>query len=288
MPSSRSQKRTMIIRNKKLSLTDPVVMGIVNVTPDSFSDGGAFNKLSDAMKRIEQMVDHGATIIDVGGESTSPGSDYISEQEELDRVLPVLEKAVPQFPNTFFSIDTTKYRVAEEALILGTHFINDVSGLKKEPEFVDLCIHYEAGYIMMHSQGDPRTMQDNPTYENVVRDVYEFFEKQLALAKAKGLGNIIIDPGFGFGKTPDHNLKLLASLKEFKALGHPILAGMSRKSMIGAMLNGRPVEDRLIGTVAAHYHAMTQGADIIRVHDVKEAYDSMMVYRAIKHRGLSG
>lgn len=286
MPISRSPNRSMIVRNKKLDLSDPLVMGILNVTPDSFSDGGAFNQLDAALQRIGEMVNQGATLIDVGGESTSPGSDLISEQEELDRVLPVLEQAIPKFPNTFFSVDTTKYRVAEEALILGTHFINDVSGLKKEPDFVDLCIHYEAGYILMHAQGDPKTMQDNPTYNDVVREVYEFFEMQLALAKAKGLGRIIIDPGFGFGKTLDHNLKLLASLREFKALGQPILVGMSRKRMIGDMLQGRPTHDRLTGTVAAHYHAMTQGADIIRVHDVKEAHDSKLVYQAIKHRGL--
>jgi dihydropteroate synthase len=257
-------------------------MGILNATPDSFSDGGSFNETDIALERIGQMVEQGASIVDIGGESTRPGSEPVSEQQELDRVLPILEKAVPEFPNTFFSIDTTKYRVAEEALKAGAHFVNDVSGLQKEPLFVDLCLQYQAGYIMMHSQGDPKTMQEDPSYDDVVRDVYNFFEEQLKQAEAKGLKHVIIDPGIGFGKTLDHNLKLLAYLDRFKELGHPILVGASRKSMIGAILNDRPVDDRVTGTVAVHYHAMMQGANIIRVHDVKEANDSLLVYNAIK------
>jgi dihydropteroate synthase len=227
------------------------------------------------------MVSQGASIIDVGGESTRPGSEPVTEDEELNRVLPILEKAIPQFPDTFFSIDTTKYRVAKEALELGTHFVNDISGLQKEPRFADLCVQYQAGYIMMHSQGNPKTMQDDPTYDDVVRDIYQFFEKQLRQATEKGLDRIIIDPGIGFGKTLDHNVKLLANLAEFKTLGHPIMVGASRKSMIGSLLGDRPVDDRVTGTVAVHYHAMMQGASIIRVHDIKEAHDSLKIFNAI-------
>lgn len=272
------------VRDKSIDLSSPKIMGILNATPDSFSDGGAYNDIDAALKRIEQMVSQGASIIDVGGESTRPGSEPVAEQEELDRVLPVLKKAIPQFPDTFFSVDTTKYAVAKEALKLGTHFVNDVSGMQKEPRLVDLCVQYEAGYIMMHSQGNPKTMQDDPTYDDVVADIYQFFKQQLAAADEKGLDRIIIDPGIGFGKTLDHNLRLLSNLSTFKNLGYPVMVGASRKSMIGAILGDRPVDDRVTGTVAVHYHTMMQGADIIRVHDVKEAHDSLLVYEAIKNR----
>lgn len=269
------------IRNSKIDLTTPQIMGILNATPDSFSDGGVFDDVEPALKHIGVMVDQGASIIDIGGESTRPGSDPVSEQEELERLLPILEKSIPRFPDTFFSVDTTKYKVAEEALKAGAHFINDVSGLQKEPRFVDLCGQYDAGYIMMHSQGDPKTMQQDPSYDDVVNDVYAFFEERLARAKEKGLKNVIIDPGIGFGKTLEHNLKLLANLETFKELGYPILVGASRKSMIGNILGDRSVNDRLSGTLAVHYHAMMQGANIIRVHDVKEAHDSLLVFKAI-------
>jgi len=259
-------------------------MGILNATPDSFSDGGDFNEVESALGRIGLMVSQGASIIDIGGESTRPGSEPVTEQQELDRVLPIFEKAIAQFPNTLFSIDTTKYRVAEEALKLGAHIVNDVSGLQKEPRFVDLCKQYRAGYVMMHSQGNPKTMQDNPSYEDVFHDIYQFFENQLEICRDQGLESVIIDPGIGFGKTQDHNLKLLANLQKFTELGYPILVGASRKSMIGAILNDRPVDDRVTGTVAAHYHAMMQGANIIRVHDVKEAHDSVQVYNALTNR----
>ena len=259
-------------------------MGILNATPDSFSDGGEYNDVQSALQRIEQMVLQGASIIDIGGESTRPGSDPVAEQKELDRVLPIIEKAVSAFPHTYFSIDTTKYRVADEALKRGVHFVNDISGMQKEPRLVDLCVEYDAGYIMMHSQGNPKTMQNDPTYDNVVDDIYRFFEEQLAKAREKGLQNIIIDPGIGFGKTLDHNLKLIANLDAFQKLGCPILVGASRKSMIGTILGDRPVEDRVTGSVAVHYHAMMQGANIIRVHDVKEAHDSLLVFNAISDK----
>lgn len=269
------------VRDKSLDLSSPQIMGILNATPDSFSDGGNFNELESALGRIGLMISQGASIIDIGGESTRPGSEPVTEDEELNRVIPILEKAIPQFPDTFFSIDTTKYRVAQEALKLGTHFVNDISGLKKEPRFVDLCLQYQAGYIMMHSQGNPKTMQDDPTYDDVIQDIYHFFEKQLREAKKKGLDRIVIDPGIGFGKTLDHNLKILANLAEFDDLGHPVMVGASRKSMIGSLLGDRPVDDRVTGTVAVHYHAMMQGANIIRVHDVKEAHDSLQIFEAI-------
>ncbi|HEX6983353.1 MAG TPA: dihydropteroate synthase [Balneolaceae bacterium] len=274
----------LAIKDSTFDLSHPHIMGILNATPDSFSGDGIYNQAESAVERIGVMTSEGASIIDVGGESTRPGSDTIAEEEELKRVLPILERAIPQFPDTFFSVDTTKYRVAEEALKLGTHFVNDISGLQKEPRLVDLCVKYDAGYIMMHSQGDPKVMQQNPIYDDVVNDIFSFFEKQLLKTKEKGLEKVIIDPGIGFGKTLEHNLKLLAHLSRFKKLGSPVLVGASRKSMLSSILGGRPADGRLAATIATHYHALMQGANIIRVHDVKEAHDSLLVYEAIANQ----
>lgn len=271
------------VRDRVLDLSSPKIMGILNATPDSFSDGGKFNAVESALGRIGLMVSQGASIIDIGGESTRPGSDPVTEDEELDRVLPILEKAVPEFPNTFFSIDTTKYRVAEEALELGVHMVNDISGLKKEPRFAKLCARYKAGYVLMHSQGNPKTMQLDPEYGNVVAEIKDFFHKQIERAEKAGLAGdqIILDPGIGFGKTQGHNLSILKRLSEFVDLGYPLLIGASRKSMIGKLLEGRSVDGRVIGTVAVHFFSMMKGAKIIRVHDVKEANDSVLVYNAL-------
>ncbi|MDX1586412.1 MAG: dihydropteroate synthase [Balneolaceae bacterium] len=269
------------IRDKVLDLSSPKIMGILNATPDSFADGGKYNALDSALGRIGLMVSQGATIIDVGGESTRPGSDPVTEDEELQRVIPVLKEAISRFPDTLFSIDTTKYRVAEEALKLGVHLVNDISGLQKEPRFAELCLRYSAGYILMHSQGNPKTMQDDPSYDEVVDDIKTFFTRQLEKAKEAGLKQIILDPGIGFGKTQRHNISILKRLPEFVDLGYPLLVGASRKSMIGRILGDREVDDRVTGTVAVHYHAMMQGAKIIRVHDVKEANDSILVYNEL-------
>lgn len=269
------------VRDKILDLSSPRIMGILNTTPDSFSDGGSFNEVEAALAHIDRMVAEGADIIDVGGESTRPGSDPVSTQEELDRVLPVLEAAVPKYPDTFFSVDTTKYEVAEQALAQGVHLVNDVSGLQKEPRLADLCAEYGAGYILMHAQGDPKTMQQNPAYDDVVNDVFLFFREKIALAENRGVQHIIIDPGIGFGKTLAHNVALIDELRTFQSLQRPILVGTSRKSIISDMLGGRPVDERLIGTIATHYHAMMNGARIIRVHDVKEARDSLIVFNAL-------
>ncbi|MFH5885302.1 dihydropteroate synthase [Halalkalibaculum sp. DA3122] len=268
-------------RDRKLDLTSPAVMGILNITPDSFSDGGEYNELDSAMGHVGLMVGQGADIIDVGGESTRPGSDPVTEDEELRRVIPVLERAIPEFPETIFSIDTTKYRVAQKALDCGVHIVNDISGLQREPRLADLCAERGAGYILMHSKGNPKTMQDNPRYNDVVDEVHTFFERQAALAKGKGVQNIILDPGIGFGKSLEHNLTLLSNLDAFGDLGYPLLVGASRKSMLGEILDGREVDGRLAGTVAVHYHAMMKGAKIIRVHDVRQATDSVMVYNAL-------
>lgn len=269
------------IRDKILDLSTPKIMGVLNVTPDSFSDGGLFNDPDSALGHIGLMVEQGASIIDVGGESTRPGSDPVTDEEELSRVIPILERAVPEFPETIFSIDTTKYRVAKEALGLNVQIVNDISGLQKEPRLAGLCAEYGAGYILMHSRGDPKTMQEDPVYENVVEDIIDFFEKQSALARGEGVTNIILDPGIGFGKTLEHNLKILSHLDKFTDLRYPLMIGASRKSMLGKLLNEKEVNERLTATIAVHYHAMMKGAKIIRVHDVKAANDSILVYNAI-------
>jgi len=257
-------------------------MGILNVTPDSFSDGGKYINVSRAMDRIHIMLKNGAEIIDVGGESTRPGADPVSEQEEMDRVIPILEKAIPTFRNAIFSIDTTKFKVAQKAIETGASIVNDVSGLQKEPRLAELCASHNATYILMHTQGDPKTMQKNPTYGDVVEDIGHFFEQKLTELREKGVHKIILDPGIGFGKTRDHNLKLTAHLEKFQKFGLPLMYAASRKSIISDIFGGREVDERLIGTVSLHYHALTKGANILRVHDVKEASDSIRIFNAVQ------
>lgn len=270
------------IRDEVLDLSSPKVMGVLNATPDSFSDGGEFNTLDSALKQIKRMVNEGADIIDVGGESTRPGSDPVSKKQELERVIPILKKAIPKHPDILFSIDTTRFSVAKEALELGTHFINDVSGLQREPKLAGLAADYGAGYILMHSLWPPKTMQQDPQYEDVTEAILSFFKRQVNKAEQEGLNNLILDPGFGFGKTVQHNAKIINNLQAFKEMGFPLMVGASRKSTIGKILNDRPVDDRVTGTVAVHYHALMRGANIIRVHDVKEAKDSVLVFEALR------
>ncbi len=271
-------------RTKTLDLDAPVVMGILNVTPDSFSDGGQFTDVHSAVERIDVMIGQGAAIIDVGGESTRPGSDPVSLEEEIERTIPVLKKAVAEYPDTLFSIDTTKFEVAEQALDAGAHIINDVSGLSKEPRLARLCSETGTAYICMHSQGNPKTMQKNPEYGDVVNEIYGFFKKRLSQLKAEGVKNVVLDPGIGFGKTLDHNLEIIAELRQFATLQFPVLIGASRKSMIGQLLDGRPADDRLAGTLAVHYHCLMNGASILRVHDVKEAADTVKIFNALKKK----
>lgn len=228
------------------------------------------------------MIEQGADIIDVGGQSTRPGAEPISVQEELSRVVPVLDAAIPRFPNTLFSIDTTCYEVALEANRLGVHIINDVSGLQKEPRFAELCAEFDMALIIMHSKGEPKTMQENPSYDDVLGEVVEFLDKQVSYARRIGVQSIIVDPGIGFGKTLDHNLEILSQLKVLQRWGSPILVGASRKSIIGSILNNRPLEGRLAGTLALHYDALVRGAKILRVHDIQEAKDIILVYNALR------
>jgi dihydropteroate synthase len=276
-----SSQTTHIVRGRVISYSSPQVMGILNVTPDSFADGGRYTRVDAALRRIETMLEEGAAFIDIGGESTRPGSDPVSAETELSRVLPVLEKATERFPNAVFSVDTTKYEIARAALQAGAHYINDVSGLRKEPRFIGLCTEFEAGLMLMHSIGDPKTMQQSPHYVNVVEEVLDFLLEGAKRARKSGVGSVVIDPGIGFGKTLKHNLDLLRAIPRYAATDYPVLIGASRKSMIAQILDGRPAGERLAGTITLHSYAIMKGAAIIRVHDVREAVDSVRIIKQL-------
>lgn len=261
----------------------PSIMGVLNATPDSFSDGGQFNQVSAALHRIDEMIEQGASIIDIGGESTRPYAPAVEESEEIHRVIPILQNAVPRFSDqVIFSIDTTKYGVAEQALDAGALIINDVSGLQKSPAMAGLAASFNAAYILMHAQGSPQDMQDNPSYTHAVTDIIDFLVQQSMLLQQEGVEHIIVDPGIGFGKSLDHNLQIIAGLDKVVEIGFPVLLGASRKSMFGQLLDDREVEGRLAGTLAAHYHGLMQGVRILRVHDVQEASDSVRVFEALQ------
>ena len=249
------------------------VMGILNVTPDSFSDGGKFPTVEAAFLRAMTMIHEGADIIDIGGESTRPKGVYgethaVSVDEELSRVIPVIERIAAE-TDIVISIDTTKSDVAEEALKVGASLVNDISGLKFDERIAEVTARHNASLVVMHIQGTPETMQLDPHYANVVNEVKIGLQFSIEKAARAGVQNIIIDPGIGFGKNVKHNLTLLKHLKEFQDIGHPIMIGTSRKGFIGTLLNA-PVDDRLEGTAATVAVSIMNGANIIRVHDVKE------------------
>ncbi|MBD2825062.1 dihydropteroate synthase [Xenorhabdus szentirmaii] len=266
-------------RGSVLDLSSPQVMGILNVTPDSFSDGGTHNTFDTALRYAEKMIEEGATIIDVGGESTRPGADDVSEQEELERVIPVIEALSQRF-DTWISVDTSKAIVMRESANAGVHIINDIRALQ-ETGALEAAAETGLPVCLMHMQGQPRTMQTEPHYEDVVSEVSVFLKQQIERCITAGIAknNLILDPGFGFGKNISHNYQLLAYLQEFHHLGLPILAGMSRKSMIGQLLHVPP-QERVTGSVACAVIAAMQGARIIRVHDVKETVQAMQIVQA--------
>ena len=255
----------------------PAVMGILNLTPDSFSDGGSFVDPEVALEHALSMVEEGAQIIDLGGESTRPGSAPVSEQEELARVLPTLEKLpVDQF---VLSIDTTKPAVAQAALQAGAHVINDVSG--GNPELLDLAERYQAGFVLMHAQGCPKNMQDKPEYDDVVGEIRAFFDEKKNDLIEHGLPRIWIDPGIGFGKSLEHNLDLMSNLSAFKDQAWGILLGSSRKSWIDALCDAPDPSDRLGGSIASALCSLSHGTEIIRVHDVKETAQALQVAKEL-------
>ncbi|HGJ5854848.1 dihydropteroate synthase [Arsenophonus nasoniae] len=266
-------------RKIELDLNRPIVMGILNVTPDSFSDGGIYNRYDYALKHAASMVDHGATIIDIGGESTRPGASEVSLQQELDRVIPIIEAVTERF-DVWVSVDTSKAVVMAEAARAGAHIINDVRSLH-EPGALEAAAETGLPICIMHMLGQPKTMQQTPDYKNVVAEVKQYLSDEIDRCEAAGIAKsrLIIDPGFGFGKNLAHNYQLLAKLNEFHALGVPLLVGMSRKTMIGELLDV-PLEERLIGGIACAVIAAMQGAQIIRAHDVKETVQAMKIVQA--------
>jgi dihydropteroate synthase len=246
------------------------LIGILNVTPNSFSDGGKFLKVEEAVRQGIKMAEEGADIIDVGGESTRPGSDPITIEEELSRVIPVI-KALSKETDVPISIDTYKSEVAKKALDAGAEMINDISALRFDPKMKEVVAEYQSPVVLMHIKGTPKNMQENPYYENVIKEIIEYLRESIQLAKDAKVKeeNIIIDPGIGFGKRLEDNLNILKNLKKFSILNCPILVGPSRKSFIGRILD-LPVEERLEGSLAALAVAIMNGANIVRVHDVKE------------------
>ena len=259
------------------------IMGILNVTPDSFYDGGKYNKTELAIKHAEEMIEEGADIIDIGGESTRPGAEPISIEEEKKRVLPVISELRKRNKDIKISVDTYKSEVAEEAIDMGATIVNDVSGLQFDKNMPEVISKKNVSVIIMHIKGTPRDMQINPTYEDVVKEIKEFLKERIEYATENGINkrNIFIDPGIGFGKTTEHNLEILKRLKEFKELGFPVVLGTSRKSFIGRILgteeNPIPPEERLEGSIATYVWAVIQGVDILRVHDVKQTKMALKV-----------
>ncbi|WP_439238950.1 dihydropteroate synthase [Lonepinella sp. BR2919] len=266
--------------NKVLDLSHPQIMGILNFTPDSFSDSGQFFQQDKALFQVEKMLNAGASIIDIGGESTRPNAQEVSEQEELDRVVPLVE-AVRKHFDCWISVDTSKAIVMSESAKVGIDIINDIRALQ-EPNALTTAVRLALPTCLMHMQGQPRTMQENPYYKNVVEDVLEFLQNRTALFLQQGgkAENVIWDVGFGFGKTVQHNFTLLQQQARFAVQGYPVLAGLSRKSMLGAVLD-KTVDQRLIGSVTGALLAAQNGATILRVHDVEETADALKIWQAM-------
>jgi len=272
----------LVLGQQRLDLSQPRVMGVLNRTPDSFSDGGRFTGLDAALAQVERMLHEGADIVDVGGESTRPGAAEVGIQEELERVVPLIERIHQTF-GAPISVDTSKPEVMRSAVTAGATMINDVYALRR-PGALEAAAASGAALCLMHMQGEPRTMQKDPHYGDVTQEVRGFLEDRARAAQAAGVPRerIVLDPGFGFGKNLEHNLTLLRRLPEIAALGYPLLVGLSRKSMIGTLLGGKPVEERMQGSVAAAVIAVQNGASIVRVHDVASTVEALKIASALK------
>jgi dihydropteroate synthase len=262
-------------------------MGVINLTPDSFYKGSRFPAIENSVEKAGQMLEDGAEILDLGAMSTRPGSEEISFEEELERLMPALIAIRKSFPHAFLSVDTYRSQVAMEAAKNGADMINDISGGCFDENMFDTISGIKLPYVLMHTGGKPDRMQENPEYPDVLKEVKTFFTENLSLLKRKGITQIIVDPGFGFGKTTEHNYRLLAGLDEFKELEQPIMVGISRKSMINKVLSTSPV-NALNGTTVLNTIALLNGADILRVHDVKEAVQCRRLIGAYEKFGLEG
>ncbi|MEZ4887388.1 MAG: dihydropteroate synthase [Chitinophagales bacterium] len=263
-------------RGKLLDLSTPKVMGVLNVTPDSFYDGGQYTQQILILKQVEKMLQEGAAIIDVGGMSSRPGADIIEVNEELKRVIPVIEAIVKEFPDTIVSVDTIRAKVVKEAIEVGASMVNDISAGDLDVDLLSTVGMLGVPYILMHIQGKPKDMQINPSYGNVVQEIVDFFIAKLEQVKQAGIKDVIIDPGFGFGKTLSQNYQILQQFDAFRLFDLPLLAGMSRKSMVCKLLKINP-SNALNGTTAVNVIALQKGANILRVHDVKEAVEAVQI-----------
>lgn len=263
-----------------IDFTSPKIMGILNVTPNSFYDGGKHNRIDTALLQTEKMISEGATFIDVGGASSKPGVEEVSPDEELKRVLPVIEKISKNFPHIYISIDTYRSNVARQAVDAGAQLVNDISAGNADDNMLKTVGKLGVPYIAMHMQGTPKTMQNKPTYDDVLIAIRSFFSEKIAAAHAAGINDIIVDPGFGFGKIPQHNFALLNHLNTLQIDGVPLLVGVSRKSMIYKTLN-IDIQQALNGTTVLHTVALRQGAHLLRVHDVKEAKQAVDLIKAL-------
>ncbi|MDX1452132.1 MAG: dihydropteroate synthase [Oleiphilaceae bacterium] len=268
---------------RQLDLCQVHVMGVLNVTPDSFSDGGQFNERDAALRQAEQMLASGASIIDVGGESTRPGAAPVSLEEEMDRVCPVVEALIDQL-DACVSVDTSSPVLMREAISLGVGMINDVRAFRRDGAMAAVASAQDVALCVMHMQGEPDTMQQNPSYRALINDVASFLESRCESLLQAGVDRqrIVLDPGFGFGKTLTHNLLMLGRFNEFLSLGYPLLAGLSRKSMFGALLD-KPVEERMIASVVGAGLAAEKGASIVRVHDVEQTMDAVRLVNALRN-----
>lgn len=267
-----SIKSTLNCKGRLLSLQQPVVMGILNITPDSFFDGGTLSSTDAALQRAGEMISHGASILDVGGYSTRPGAGDVPVFEELARIIPVIEGIAKKFPDCIISVDTFRAQVARQAIMSGAHIINDISGGDDDPLMFETVASLKVPYILMHKKGHIGTMQQNPEYADVVTEVMDSFHPKIHLLKQLGVSDVVLDPGFGFGKTISHNFELLNRLDEFHIFGLPVLAGLSRKSTVYRTL-GITAKEALNGTTVVNTIALLKGAHILRVHDVKEAME---------------
>lgn len=277
---------TLNCKGRLLQVNSPIVMGILNATPDSFYNSGMEKSVDNILSQAESMLQDGATILDLGGMSSRPGSEEISIQEEIDRIAPVLIALKQAFPQAIVSIDTYRSEVANYALQHGADILNDISGAQLDQQTLNIAAKHRAPYICMHMQGRPKTMQQDPQYENVVQDILRFFIDKLAQIKAHNIHDVILDVGFGFGKTLEHNYQLLNGLHVFDILEKPLLVGISRKSMICRALHCDP-PFALNGTTALHMKALQEGASILRAHDVKEAMECIILHHMLVQNPVS-
>ena len=272
---------TINCKGNLIDLSNPKIMGILNVTPDSFFDGGRYKNTTSIINQVTKMITDGATFIDLGAYSSRPGADYVSEEEELKRVIPIVNLLINEFPEILISIDTFRSKVAEEAIYNGIAIINDISAGNLDLKMLDVIAKHQVPYIMMHMKGTPQTMQQHTDYKDLLTDILYYFSEKIADSHSKGIHDIIIDPGFGFAKTLEQNYELMQKLELFKTIKAPLLVGISRKSMIYKLLQ-TDAKNALNGTTILNTISLLKGANILRVHDVKEAFECIQLTKQLK------